>query len=490
MARMEIRGVDFSWPNYALVERVTLARPEFQIVRDEDGALNARNLFTPRDRRAGSETAPTEETTGAAPAGQAPAGPTAPADEPPGGGKPPDGDEPPGAAEPKPNLLQTMVIEFKEIAIEEGYLRFLDRTTTPHFSHDVSKVAVTVRDVSNVLGRNRTTMSLQAVVGGEAALDVRGELSGIGESLHADLVGELRDYALPAANPYSDHVTSWVIQRGKLAAKIHYRLEGDRLSAEHDINFGGLRVERSRGSDEARRRLGVPLGLAVALLKDSRGNIDFKIPLNGTISDQKFDWGEAMWAAIKQVLVKVLLSPFNAIGRLFGSEEEADSLKIDPVAFPAGSSVISPSMETHLTRVADFLRRSPYAAMALTPVATAADADSLRLQALRARVREFQEQRKIQDWEAAVAAYYAEQKLPGEPPKTAEDRLLRLLEHEPMPEAALVDLLGRRAEAARGLLIRTEGIQPERLKVAEGKREPGASGEGRVEFSLEETGEE
>src|SRR5262249_15466438 len=159
-----------------------------------------------------------------------------------------------------------------------------------------------------------TTMSLQALVGGDAALDLRGEMSGLGEAFHADLVGELRDFTLSAANPYADNLTSWVVQRGKLTAKVHYRIDGDRLSAEHGVKFAGLNVQKARESDEAKQKLGVPLGLAVALLKDSRGDIDFEVPLHGTLGDKKFDWGEAMWAGIKQVLVKVLAAPFNAIG--------------------------------------------------------------------------------------------------------------------------------------------------------------------------------
>src|SRR5262249_2292058 len=116
-----------------------------------------------------------------------------------------------------------IVLDFNEIRIEDGFLRFLDRTTKPAFSEDVSKLALSVKNLSNVLGRQRTTMSVHALVGGDAALDMRGEMSGLGEAFHADLVGELRDFALASTNPYADSLTSWIVQRGKLTAKVHYR---------------------------------------------------------------------------------------------------------------------------------------------------------------------------------------------------------------------------------------------------------------------------
>jgi uncharacterized protein involved in outer membrane biogenesis len=498
MARMEIRGIDFSWPNYALVERVAFTRPELQVERGQDGAVNVRTLFTPREKEQADAAGQSpgegaaDRTTGDKSAPGKSAGDRSTADK----STVDDSTAQKSTADnstaaedrpdaPRANLLQTMVLDFKEIALEEGSIRFLDRTTTPPFSQDVSKLSLTIRDASNVLGRARTTMAARAVVGGDAALDLRGELSGIGESFHADLVGELRDYALASANPYSDQLTSWIIRQGKLAAKVHYRIEGDRLTAEHEVNFGGLSVDRSRGSDEAKRRLGVPLGLAVAMLKDSRGNVDFTIPLRGTLSDRRFDWGEAMWAAVRQVLVKVLLSPFNAIGRaLRGDEGEGGALAVNPVTFAPGSSVIGPAMEVHLTRVADFLRRSPYIGLSLTPVVTAADLDSLRLQELRTRIGVFQEQRKIPAWPGAVAAYYAEQKIPGEPPATVDAQLAKLLEREPVPAARVRELRDRRLEATRTALTKTEGIQPERLSVVEPAGEAARSGEGRVEFGL------
>jgi hypothetical protein len=134
--------------------------------------------------------------------------------------------------------------------------------------------------------------------------------------------------------------------------------------------------------------------------------------------------------------------------------------------------------------VADFLRRSPYIGLSLTPVVTAADLDSLRLLELRTRIGAFQEQRKIPAWPAAVAAYYAEQKIPGEPPATVDAQLATLLEREPVPEARVRDLLDRRVEATRAALTKAEGIQPDRLSVVEPPAAASTSGEGRVEFGL------
>ena len=345
---MVIRDLDFSWQNYALVARAVLTHPQIHGERDAEGAINLRSLFAPRPdtEKKGDAEAPAAE----ARASKSPdtgAGPTAE-----------DGEKAPGGGGP----AQTMVIDFNEIAIENGFARFIDHTTKPPFSEDISRLALTIKSLSNVMGRaERTTLTLQALVGSDGALDMRGDLSGLGESLRADLVAELRDFSLSTANPYADTLTSWTVQRGKLQAKIHLPCRGRLITAEHDLAFNKLAVLKSAASsDEAKRKIGVLLGLAVALLTDSNGNIDFSLPISGTLSDRSFNWGEAIWAGVKQVLTKVLLSPFSAIGRLFkGSDDSVDKLEIDHVPFAPGSAVMATSTEAQLIKLADFSAARP-----------------------------------------------------------------------------------------------------------------------------------
>ncbi len=405
MDAMVIRDIDFSWPNYALVDRVVLTHPQVRVERDAEGTINLRALFAPRPdaEKKGDAVAPAAE--GAA---SKPPDTGAPATAEGGGERPQGGDGP----------AETMVIDFNQIDIENGFARFIDHTTKPPFSEDISRLALTIKSVSNVMGRaERTTLTLQALVGSDGALDMRGDLSGLGESLRADLVAELRDFSLSTANPYADTLTSWTVQRGKLQAKIHYRIEGDRITAQHDLEFNKLAVQKSAASsDEAKRKIGVPLGLAVALLKDSNDNIDFSLPLSGTLSDKSFDWGEAIWAGVKQVLAKVLLSPFSAIGRLFkGSDDSVDKLEIDPVTFAPGSAVIAPSTEAQLIKLAEFLRRSPNIKLTLAPVVTAADLASLKEQEVAARVEALRRAERLPDQAAALRMYY-QQKLPERGP--------------------------------------------------------------------------
>src|SRR6266850_2565306 len=438
MERLEINGIDFGWPTHARVAKVRLKAPVAELDRGPEG-INVQKLFTPNP--VGSPSAAPPQAPAAAPA--------APSS---------------GAPAKTPGPLETMELRFKEIALEDGYVRFLDRTTTPPFSEDISKLAVTVRDLSNQKSQ-RASLLMQALIGGDSALDVRGELSAIGAPTYVDMVADLKKLALPTANPYVEGAIGWIIRRGELTTKLEYRIEEDKLDAKNDILVGNLRVSPAKEADEVKKRIGLPLGLIVALIKDGDGNIHVEVPVSGTLSDKKFDFGDAIWTAVRNVLVNVLKAPFRAIGGLFTSgDDKIEEIKVDPLVFAAGSSVLGPELERQAVRVADFMRRSPYVSLTLSSVTSPADVETLKERAVAARLQKFQQEQGIPDQATALRRYYQVIVKDAQLPISIEDQLLLLRRREPEPTAPLAELRQRRLDVARERLTKVEGIPEPRVQ--------------------------
>ena len=440
LQRLEINGIDFAWPTYARVARIRLKQPVGEVDRAADGTINVQKLFTP------------------VPKPGAAASPAPPA-------KAPEKPAPTGTAKREPGPLETMELFFKEIVIEDGYTRFLDHTTQPAFSEDVSKINLSVKNLSNKASQ-RASIAMQAVVGGDSALDLRGEMAAIGAPTYVDMVGELKKFALPAANPYVDSLLAWIIRRGDLTAKLEYKIEQDKLDGKNDILVGNLKVAPSRASDEVKKRIGLPLGLIVALIKDGDGNVHVNVPITGTLTDKQFDFSDAIWTAVKNVLINVLKSPFRAIGGLFTSGDKIDELKVDPVTFAAGSAVLSPEMERQTVRVGDFLRRAPYVGLTLNSVTSPEDEEALKARAVAVRLEKFQKEQGISDPTAALRRYYQVAVKDAQLPRTVDDQILLLRKREPAPTAALADLRKQRLDVTRDRLAKVEGIPEARLVIA------------------------
>jgi len=367
--------------------------------------------------------------------------------------------------------------------IEDGYAQFIDRTDSPPFIEELSRLAVNIKGLTNAPGKHGQ-LSLQGVIGTTGAVELKGEVAPLGESLFVDLEGELRDFAIPTTNPYTNRLLAWTAKDGRLATKVHFRIDGDKLDVKSEIVVGRLDVVQAGEGDEARKRIGLPLGLIIALMKDIRGEIRVNVPVSGSLSAPEFSLSEAIWTAVRDVIVNVLTAPFQLIGRLFTKDDKIEGISIDPVRFEPGSGIITPAMDQQLRRVADFLRNSPFVRLALSPVVSAADITSLKTQEVTARIQRLQREQKLADLATAAGRLFR-QRFPDQAmPKSVEDIVVALREVEPTPEESGRALASRRLEVTREALIKTAGIEANRLQPTEAPAPLGAGGEGRMEFSI------
>jgi len=455
--RMELVGIDLDWPKRAAVAKAGFKKLAAEIERGKDGSLDIAKVF---------------------------GGPARPTGEP-AATPPPPASTPAPAPAPKPKgLLDTMSLQFGEVRLEEGSIRFLDRTTEPTFSEDLSKMDLLVTGLGNKPDQ-RAKLVFTSLIGGDGGLDIRGDIGAVGAPLYLDLVGEIRDLKLPVVNPYSDQMTAWLIQRGNLKYKFNLKVENDQVVAMNEVLVEKLRVAKSsRPDDEAKKRLGLPLGLIVALIKDGNGNVVVNVPVAGSLKDPRFDWSETIWSAVRNVLKNVLASPFRLIGSLFSSEEKMEEPKVDPVTFAAGSAVLAPAAGQQLLRVADFMRQTPYVSLTLNPLVAPVDLDTLKAEAVAAKVQQFAKERGLSEQVMAIRGYFAV-RLPGEKlPPTPDDQLKLLRDREPVPEPKVKELVEARVAVTRERMVKSEGIQEKRLPVGETKR--ATAGEGRIEFAIGE----
>jgi hypothetical protein len=467
MARMEMKGIDFGWPTHARVAAITITKPQVEVERDATGNLTLRELFVPGEPESQPSAAP--RATEVKPK---------PAETPKVAGAPP---KKPISNDPRGGAVG-FPVDIDAFVIDDGYVRFIDRSVQPAFSQTLSRFALKVEGISTTPGK-RAKLASQAIVGGDAALDVRGELAPLGE-LYADIEGELRDFKLAQVNPYATSFVAWAVDRGKLGIKFRYHVERDQLEASNEIIVENLHVQPTPKEDEVKKRIGLPLGMIVALITDGDDNLRVNLPMSGPLSEWKADLSDAIWTVVKNAAVNIVAAPFRAIGRLFtGKNNTIESVGVNPVTFAAGSDVVTPEMTRHLTAVADFMRRAPGVRLTLAPVPAQADLDSLRAQETTARLQQRQREKGLPNFAAAVAAEFTE-RFPGVKPPAPDEQLARLRAEEPVPEALVAELMGRRITVVRDGLVRTEGVPEGRLVPAEGAAPPPAEGEGRVEFRV------
>jgi hypothetical protein len=226
--------------------------------------------------------------------------------------------------------------------------------------------------------------------------------------------------------------------------------------------------------------MSLPLGLAVALLKDPSGKIDLDVPVRGDVNDPEFKYGTVVRKALVNLLTKIVTSPFALLGKLVGAESD----ELDYLAFKPGRADLSPPELEKAGKIAAALGLRPQLALQIDGV-YAPDADQAALkaqnadQAIEARITSAQDDKAMYadqrrkavealliealagtDPQAALDEVRQAHTAPGDDGKEQFDALAytealraQLVELQPLGEAELESLAAARAQNARQAIL-------------------------------------
>jgi hypothetical protein len=434
--RAAATGLDVEWPKRAAALELALQRPWILIERDETGALALRSLL------------PSPTTS------------------------------PRGSAANTGHDGRAIAFALERVVIDDGGVRVVDRANSPPFALDLHRLAARVEGLSTVSARP-VRVDVTGRPGPGANLELHGTVGAIGGPLRLDMTADLRGFGIPRTNPYLLSEVGWEATGGWLATNLSCRIEGDALDAKTDIRLS--RLELARGThDEAQARIGLPLGLIVALMEDSRGDIHVSLPVDGRLRDPHFDFSEAIWSAVRNVAIKSITGPVSWIGRVqFSPDSRIERIEVNPIRFRPGTATFTRDGQEQVARVAEFLRQAPAARMGLTPVVSSEDVAALRRHALEADIERVTDEARISPDEAAARLY--QERFRGRSlPDTAEAVRAALAEDEAISPAAVRGLAAQRMEMVRAV-VKQAGLDPGRLP----EKAPLVQGQGEGEVKLD-----
>jgi uncharacterized protein involved in outer membrane biogenesis len=235
---------------------------------------------------------------------------------------PPQQEKPPTtsqAKEPSKNIKIDM------ITLQGGRVDFSDKSVKPEFSTKLSEIGGRISGLSS---EENTTgdVELLAKLNDYAPLEITGKINPLREDLYVDLKARIKDLDLSPATPYSARYVGYTIEKGKLSFDLKYLINKRKLDSQNSIFIDQFTFGDKVESPKATK---LPVKLAVALLKDRKGEIKLDLPVTGSLDDPKF----SIWGIIMKILVnlisKAATSPFSLLGAVFGGGEELSYIEFD-----------------------------------------------------------------------------------------------------------------------------------------------------------------
>ncbi|MGE5285194.1 MAG: DUF748 domain-containing protein [Actinomycetota bacterium] len=258
----------------------------------------------------------------------------------------------PSAPAPADNASRApeVPVRIATVTLQGGKVNFSDHYIKPNYSASLVEIGGRVSGLSSEESR-LADIDLRGKLENSAPLEIAGKINPLAKDLFLDLNVGFRDVDLSPLSPYSGRYAGYGIEKGKLTLNLKYHIEKGKLDSDNKVfldqfTFGGP-VDSPRATK-------LPVKLAVALLKDRKGEIHLDLPVTGSLGDPKFSiWG-VVWKIIGNLLVKAATSPFALLGAVFGGGEQLSYLEFDPGQFD-----IPAAEEGKLVNLAKILQDRP-----------------------------------------------------------------------------------------------------------------------------------
>jgi hypothetical protein len=290
------------------------------------------------------------------------------------------------------------------------------------------------------------------------------------ETMDLALDMNISDMDLASFAPYTEYYVARPVTNGKLDYACKLKMTPKMLDNSNKVLFRKIDFGKKTKDTTAMK---VPVMLGLIILRDSKGNIGFDLPVSGNPSDPKFKYGKLIWQTFVNLMVKAASEPFKALGNLLGTDPESMK-KID---FELGQDSLGTAQLEKLNKIVDLKAKKPELAYTFTQE-TGLDEEKAVLAVSEVKRKLITEKYNLTDEAQIIARInalsnkdtalvkYLDAKLPDAKGKPIEEKCLQLIGNE---KAMLLinSLVSKRNSLIWGYLI-SKGFAPAAVKVQTG----------------------
>ena len=237
----------------------------------------------------------------------------------------------------------------ENILLSNFNLKFYDYTIEDPFFMDLSNVTIKAKNIRpenqfakfDVNGKMNNT----GVVEGAISVSRQGV-----ENMTVDM--DVKGLILNKFSPYGRYYTGHRFVEGVSSFNNKSVIKNSYLTSMNKMFIENIEVSKK---EKTKSGNSLPMRLAVGLMKDSNGNINLDIPIEGPINDPKYKFGKVIWQVVKNIFTKVATSPFKALSNVLKVNE--DDLK--NIYFDNGQIGLSNKQKKPLNALASVLKKKP-----------------------------------------------------------------------------------------------------------------------------------
>lgn len=292
------------------------------------------------------------------------------------------------AAQPATSGQPAMRIRLGEFTLDgDTRIRLQDESVSPRYEQELHIERLTLADLDSDKPGQTSPVQLLARLGRHSTIEGKGTVQPFAERLTLNLELDVEAVDLYPFSAYSAPTLGYALSSGQLAAKVKLASKAGMMDGNAHLLLHQLEVKPENDAKMAglTKKLDMPLGAGLALLKDKEGNIDLDLPIKGDIDSPDVDIGDiintALGKAMKTAALGALtyaIQPYGAILAIVQLADGAGSaVKLEAIDFKAGGIELNEKSRAYAAKLVGLLKDRPGAKLRLCAHAVEADRQAL-----------------------------------------------------------------------------------------------------------------
>jgi hypothetical protein len=252
------------------------------------------------------------------------------------------------------------------VTVQSGRIEFYDSTLAKAYGIDLTDLVASAEQV-RLAPLRAERVTLKGALDELSPVDLAGRIDPATTTLRLDVDRLL----LPPLNSYLAPALGYEVRTGLAKIGSDVRLAGTKVAADTDLVLSRFAMQQA-GTDTVEAKLGTPLSVALAMMKDTHGDIHLQLPIEGDVGSSEYRVGSLLREALGNALLGTLRGPIGFLRGLF-HRDQGEQFDLRPVPFPAGSAVLGPDGEARIGEIARLLGRQTALSVVLIPEPSRAD---------------------------------------------------------------------------------------------------------------------
>ncbi|MES0371510.1 MAG: DUF748 domain-containing protein [Mariprofundaceae bacterium] len=263
------------------------------------------------------------------------------------------------------------VVYIDEFLISKGSVfAFRDESLFPPFDTKVQVETFSFAPI-DPSGKDVGKLNVLLKLNKNGSLSIQGDLSPKADDLRSDLKVVLKNFDMPGLTGYVETDFGQSIQTGQLNLDSNIKIADNKIDAANKLLIRKLTLKKAKQPGKAESSIGMPVDMALDMVRDDRGDISMDVPITGRLDDPDINVNDVISSALfssmsagAMTYAKLILQPYGAIYMAaefaLDAAQDAAKPKLTPVQFGERSVTLSPEMNDYAEKIALLMKSKEF----------------------------------------------------------------------------------------------------------------------------------